>query len=61
MINIFPGDVIAVVTNKNSYKCSSLVLTAGPWAKKILPTLGVHLPLRVSNRQFEQIARLCSL
>jgi hypothetical protein len=53
MINIFPGDVITVVTNKNSYKCSSLVLTVGPWAKKILPTLGVHLPLRVSNRQFD--------
>lgn len=46
MINIFPGDVITVVTNKNSYKCSSLVLTVGPWAKQILPTLGVHLPLR---------------
>lgn len=46
MISIFPGSTITVKTSKDSYKCHSLVLTVGPWAKKILPTLGIHLPLR---------------
>lgn len=46
MVNIRPGNVVIVTTTKSSYKCRSLVLTVGPWAKKILPPLGLHLPLK---------------
>jgi glycine/D-amino acid oxidase-like deaminating enzyme len=49
MVNILPGEIITVQTSNGSYRCRSVVLTVGPWAKKILPTLGVHLPLRVSG------------
>lgn len=38
---------MTVKTNKNSYKCRNLVLTVGPWASKILPPLGVNIPLKV--------------
>lgn len=50
MVNIRPGNVVIVTTTKSSYKCRSLVLTVGPWAKKILPPLGLHLPLKVSKK-----------
>lgn len=46
MVNILPGEIITVQTSNGSYRCKSVVLTVGPWAKKFLPTLGVHLPLR---------------
>ncbi|XP_033748628.1 peroxisomal sarcosine oxidase-like [Pecten maximus] len=46
MVDIFPGDIVTVKTNKGSYRGRNLVLTVGPWATKILPPLGVHLPLK---------------
>lgn len=46
MIDIFPGDIVTVRTTKGQYRTKSVVLTVGPWAAKILPNLGVHLPLK---------------
>ncbi|KAJ8305957.1 hypothetical protein KUTeg_016502, partial [Tegillarca granosa] len=47
MIDLFPGDTITVRTNKGRYKTKNIVLTLGPWATKILPTLGIDCPLKV--------------
>ncbi|XP_033747873.1 peroxisomal sarcosine oxidase-like [Pecten maximus] len=46
MIDVYPGDIVTVKTNKGSYRGRNLVLTVGPWATKVLPSLGVHLPLK---------------
>ncbi|KAK3092006.1 hypothetical protein FSP39_024399 [Pinctada imbricata] len=45
--NIYPGDVITVRTTKAEYKTKKLVLAVGAWASKILPNLGLNLPLQV--------------
>lgn len=44
--NITPGSVIIVQTSKGQYSCKSIILTVGPWAKQLLPTLGIHIPLK---------------
>ncbi|XP_033747868.1 peroxisomal sarcosine oxidase-like [Pecten maximus] len=46
MLDVYPGDIVTVKTNKGSYRGRNLVLTVGPWATKVLPSLGVHLPLK---------------
>ncbi|XP_069134301.1 peroxisomal sarcosine oxidase-like [Argopecten irradians] len=46
VVDVFPGDIVTVNTNKASYRGRNLVLTVGPWATKVLPTLGVQLPLK---------------
>ncbi|XP_021364720.1 peroxisomal sarcosine oxidase-like [Mizuhopecten yessoensis] len=47
LVDVFPGDIVTVKTNKGSYRGRNLVLAVGPWATKILPPLGIHLPLKV--------------
>lgn len=49
--NITPGSVIIVQTSKGQYSCKSIILTVGPWAKQLLPTLGIHIPLKVCIKQ----------
>ncbi|XP_060077604.1 peroxisomal sarcosine oxidase-like [Ylistrum balloti] len=46
MVDVFPGDIVTVKTNKGSYRGRNLVLTVGPWATKVLPSLGIHIPLK---------------
>nr|XP_006813111.1 PREDICTED: peroxisomal sarcosine oxidase-like [Saccoglossus kowalevskii] len=48
-IDVFPGDVLTIRTNKGSYKAKCLILTVGPWAGKLLNPLGVHVPLKASS------------
>ncbi|XP_048736822.2 peroxisomal sarcosine oxidase-like [Ostrea edulis] len=43
--DILPGLVITIMTSKSQYKAKNLVLTVGPWATKLLPRLGIHIPL----------------
>ena len=43
------GDGIVVNTDKNIYRCSKLIVTAGAWAKKMIPTLSGKLKI---TRQF---------
>ena len=37
------GDTITVTTNKQTYQCKKLVITAGPWAGKMIPGLSRNL------------------
>ncbi|XP_051521891.1 peroxisomal sarcosine oxidase [Myxocyprinus asiaticus] len=47
VIDIQPGDVITVTTESGVYRGRSLVITAGPWANKLLTNTGLELPLKV--------------
>uniref|UniRef100_A0A8C5W7E6 Peroxisomal sarcosine oxidase n=1 Tax=Leptobrachium leishanense TaxID=445787 RepID=A0A8C5W7E6_9ANUR len=44
--SIEPGPVIKVTTTKHTYAAEKLVITAGPWAQKVLSPLGLQLPLK---------------
>jgi sarcosine oxidase len=37
------GEIISVVTDRSKYTCKKLVITAGPWAGKMIPGLSRHL------------------
>jgi sarcosine oxidase len=43
------GDGVTVTTDRNVYSCKKLVITAGPWAGKMIPTLASNLKI---TRQF---------
>lgn len=45
VVGVVPGDIITVKTDKGQYKTRAVVLTVGPWATKILPTLDIDVPL----------------
>ncbi|KAM9118003.1 peroxisomal sarcosine oxidase [Pangshura tecta] len=44
--DIKPGGVVTVTTSRGVYQAKSLVITAGPWANKLLAPLGLQLPLQ---------------
>ncbi|KAM4795229.1 peroxisomal sarcosine oxidase [Rhinophrynus dorsalis] len=46
VMHIKPGPVVFVTTNSNVYETDRLVITAGPWAQKVLRPLGLELPLK---------------
>ena len=37
------GNTITVKTDKNAYQCNKLIITAGPWAGKVIPNLSEKL------------------
>lgn len=37
------GNTITVRTDKNTYQCNKLIITAGPWAGKVIPNLSKNL------------------
>ncbi|XP_071501889.1 peroxisomal sarcosine oxidase-like [Diadema antillarum] len=43
---IIPGAMVTVKTHRGSYQTSSLIITPGPWAKDLLASLGLQLPLQ---------------
>uniref|UniRef100_A0A8C8S3Z1 Peroxisomal sarcosine oxidase n=1 Tax=Pelusios castaneus TaxID=367368 RepID=A0A8C8S3Z1_9SAUR len=43
---ITPGVVVTVTTSGGVYRAKTLVITAGPWANKLLAPLGLQLPLQ---------------
>ncbi|KAF3692523.1 Peroxisomal sarcosine oxidase [Channa argus] len=45
--DIKPGPVVTVSTNAGVYRAKSVVITAGPWANKMLAHTGLQLPLEV--------------
>ena len=47
VLEIIPGTVVTVKTNKGTYTARHLVLTPGPWASGLMLKLGLKLPLRV--------------
>ncbi|XP_073318418.1 peroxisomal sarcosine oxidase isoform X2 [Pagrus major] len=45
--DIKPGPVVTVSTSAGVYRAKSVVITAGPWANKLLAHTGLQLPLEV--------------
>jgi glycine/D-amino acid oxidase-like deaminating enzyme len=41
------GRVVGVRTSAGDVRCERIVIVAGPWTRRILAGLGIHLPLRV--------------
>jgi sarcosine oxidase len=37
------GDSMVVTTNRNTYACQKLIITAGPWAAQMIPSLSADL------------------
>ena len=55
VIEIIPGPIVTVVTNKGSFQTKRLVIAAGAWAPSLCRTLGINLPLKVSCLQWKLI------
>ena len=47
---------VQVVTTKGSFTCSKLVVTAGAWLNDVLGSIGVHLPVTVTQEQVTYLA-----
>lgn len=47
VVDIKPGAVVTVTTAAKTYRARSVVITAGPWASRLLANTGLHLPLEV--------------
>ncbi|KAM3616856.1 uncharacterized protein V6R79_024890 [Siganus canaliculatus] len=45
--DIKPGPVVTVATSAQVYRAKNVVITAGPWASKLLAHTGLELPLEV--------------
>jgi sarcosine oxidase len=45
-------DSAEVRTDQAAYRCRKLIISAGPWAAPLLATLGVTLPLTVTQEQY---------
>ncbi|MEE6469088.1 hypothetical protein FKM82_008497 [Ascaphus truei] len=46
VMHIKPGPVVTVTTTSSVYEAERLVITAGPWAQKVLRPLSLELPLK---------------
>ncbi|HZY45111.1 MAG TPA: N-methyl-L-tryptophan oxidase [Anaerolineae bacterium] len=47
---------VEVVTDGQSYKCKKLIISAGAWTGSLLKSIGVNLPLVVTQEQFAYYA-----
>lgn len=56
--DITPGPVVTVSTPGGVYKAKSVVITAGPWANRLLAHTGLQLPLEVFKLSVSHI-QLC--
>ncbi|XP_041850505.1 peroxisomal sarcosine oxidase [Melanotaenia boesemani] len=45
--DIKPGPIVTVTTSSRVFRAKSVVITAGPWANKLLVHTGLNLPLEV--------------
>ncbi|XP_063811979.1 peroxisomal sarcosine oxidase isoform X2 [Pseudophryne corroboree] len=45
--HIQPGPVVTVTTTFSAYEANKLVITAGPWAQRVLSPLDLELPLKI--------------
>ncbi|XP_065897170.1 peroxisomal sarcosine oxidase-like [Dysidea avara] len=49
---IVPGDVVVLKSSsKQDIRAKNIVVTVGPWAKKVLKPLGLDLPLRTVRKE----------
>ena len=53
--SIEPGKITTVRTKDESYRTQHLILTPGPWAKELLAKLDIHLPIKVTIYQYNNI------
>ena len=56
--DITPGSTARVRTSKASYTCDRLIITAGPWAPKLLKPIGLNIPLQVCIQMFKKVVVL---
>ena len=45
-----------VYTSKGVFSCQKVIVTAGAWINHVLGTVGVHIPLRVTQEQVTYFA-----
>lgn len=45
------GEVEVVVDGGTAFRCRRLVMAPGPWSNRVLATLGIELPLEVTQEQ----------
>ncbi|XP_065897172.1 peroxisomal sarcosine oxidase-like isoform X2 [Dysidea avara] len=49
--DIIPGDIVVLKSSKGDIKAKKIIITVGPWAKKVLKPLGLDLPLRTVRKE----------
>lgn len=49
VLDIQPGFIISIKTNKNSYRAKRVIITAGPWTNNVLRPLGIQIPLSLQR------------
>lgn len=47
VLDIKPGAIVTVTTSSKTFRARSVVITAGPWANRVLAPTGLQLPLEV--------------
>ena len=47
---------VQVVTTKGTFTCSRLVVAAGAWLNDVLGSIGVHVPVYVTQEQVSYFA-----
>ena len=50
------GDGVQLKTSAGIFRCKRLVVTAGGWTNKVLESVGIHLPLTVTEEQVTYFA-----
>jgi sarcosine oxidase len=50
------GDGVMLKTSAGDFHCKRLVVTAGGWTNKVLESIGIHLPLTVTEEQVTYFA-----
>ncbi|XP_070571505.1 peroxisomal sarcosine oxidase-like isoform X1 [Ptychodera flava] len=46
LLDVLPGPVVTIKTNKGTHRAKNVILTVGPWASQVLSPLGLQLPLK---------------
>jgi len=52
------GEGVHLKTSAGDFHCKRLVITAGGWTNKVLESVGIHLPLTVTEEQVTYFATL---
>ena len=57
---IVPGEKVTVRTNHGDFSAKRVIITAGPWAPKIMRQVGVELPVvvKINNADTHAFSRL---
>jgi len=55
VLRIDSEDIVHVYTNKSHYTSSKIIITAGPWLEKILPSLGISAKAQLMGVNYYKI------